>query len=56
VIGQFERLTGRGAVLNTSFNLHGEPIVATATDAIRVMAASDIQHLALNGHLLSKRA
>ena len=56
VIGQFERLTGRGAVLNTSFNLHGEPIVATAKDAIRVMAASDIQHLALNGHLLSKRA
>jgi carbamoyltransferase len=56
VIGQFERLTGRGAVLNTSFNLHGEPIVATARDAIRVMAASDIQHLALNGHLLSKRS
>jgi carbamoyltransferase len=55
VIDQFERLTGRGAVLNTSFNLHGEPIVATAKDAIRVMAASDIQHLALNGHLLSKR-
>jgi carbamoyltransferase len=56
VIGHFERLTGRGAVLNTSFNLHGAPIVATARDAIRVMAASDIQHLALNGHLLSKRA
>jgi carbamoyltransferase len=56
VIEEFERLSGRGAVLNTSFNLHGEPIVATAKDAIRVMAASDIQHLALNGHLLSKRA
>jgi carbamoyltransferase len=55
VISHFERLTGRGAVLNTSFNLHGEPIVATAKDAIRVMAASDIQHLALNQHLLSKR-
>ena len=55
VIERFERATGRGAVLNTSFNLHGEPIVATAKDAIRVMAASDIQHLALNGHLLSKR-
>ena len=55
VIDGFERATGRGAVLNTSFNLHGEPIVATANDAIRVMAASDIQHLALNDHLLSKR-
>ncbi len=56
VIDRFERLTGRGAILNTSFNLHGEPIVATGKDAIRVMAASDIQHLALNRHLLSKRA
>jgi carbamoyltransferase len=55
VISHFERLTGRGAVLNTSFNLHGEPIVATSRDAIRVMAASDIQYLALNDHLLSKR-
>jgi carbamoyltransferase len=55
VISHFERLTGRGAVLNTSFNLHGEPIVATGRDAIRVMAASDIQYLALNDHLLSKR-
>ena len=55
VIGHFERLTGRGGILNTSFNLHGEPIVATARDAIRVMAASDIQHLALNQHFLSKR-
>ncbi|HUI94955.1 MAG TPA: carbamoyltransferase C-terminal domain-containing protein [Xanthobacteraceae bacterium] len=55
LIGHFERLTGRGAILNTSFNLHGEPIVATGQDAIRVMANSGIQHLALNRHLLSKR-
>jgi carbamoyltransferase len=55
MIGHFERLTGRGAILNTSFNLHGEPIVATSQDAIRVMSNSGIQHLALNRHLLSKR-
>jgi carbamoyltransferase len=55
VISHFERLTGRGAILNTSFNLHGEPIVATSEDAIRVMSLSGIQHLALNRHLLSKQ-
>jgi carbamoyltransferase len=54
VISAFEQRTGRGAVLNTSFNLHGEPIVATSEDAIRVMSLSGIEHLALNDHLLSK--
>ena len=55
VISHFEQLTRRGAILNTSFNLHGEPIVATSEDAIRVMSLSGIQHLALNRHLLSKQ-
>lgn len=55
VIDGFERRTARGAILNTSFNLHGEPIVATSEDAIQVMSKSGIQHLALNRHLLSKR-
>ncbi|MEI7803850.1 MAG: carbamoyltransferase C-terminal domain-containing protein [Hyphomicrobiales bacterium] len=54
MIGYFEKRTGRGAVLNTSFNLHGEPIVATGNDAVRVMSLSGIRHLALNDHLLSK--
>jgi carbamoyltransferase len=54
VISKFEKLTGRGVVLNTSFNLHGEPIVATSQDAIRVMSLSGIRHLALNHHFLSK--
>ena len=54
VLDGFERRTGRGGVLNTSFNLHGEPIVMTSADAIRVLANSGLQHLALNHHLLSK--
>lgn len=56
VIEAFQERTGRGAILNTSFNLHGEPIVRTSQDAIRVMRLSGIQHLALNDHLLSKPA
>ena len=54
VIEAFERRTGRGGILNTSFNLHGEPIVMTSSDAVRVLAKSGLRHLALNGHLLSK--
>jgi carbamoyltransferase len=34
VLRAFERRTGIGAVLNTSFNLHGEPVVCSADDAL----------------------
>ncbi len=54
VLDSFERRTGRGGILNTSFNLHGEPIVMTSADAIRVLANSGLRHLALNKHLISK--
>ncbi|MCH7951968.1 hypothetical protein IH980_04510 [Patescibacteria group bacterium] len=55
VIKRFESLTGIGAVLNTSFNLHGEPIVASPETALRVFVLSDLKHLALENWLLSKR-
>jgi carbamoyltransferase len=54
VIDSFERRTGRGGILNTSFNLHGEPIVMTSADAVRVLAKSGLRHLALNDHIISK--
>lgn len=56
VIDAFEARTGRGAVLNTSFNLHGEPIVYTPADALRVLRLSGLDHLALGRHLVSKNA
>ena len=39
VIREFERRTGTGAVLNTSFNLHGEPLVGSPADARRHLRA-----------------
>ncbi|HUA50764.1 MAG TPA: carbamoyltransferase C-terminal domain-containing protein [Candidatus Sulfotelmatobacter sp.] len=54
IIEAFRRRTGIGAVLNTSFNLHGEPIVGSPLDAIRTMANSGLRHLALNKFLISK--
>jgi carbamoyltransferase len=56
VLGHFEERTGRGAILNTSFNLHGEPIVYAPADAIRVLLNSGLDHLALGHHLISKSA
>ncbi len=56
VIGKFEDKTGRGVVLNTSFNLHGEPIVQSPADAVRVLANSGLNHLALNNYIVSKKA
>jgi carbamoyltransferase len=55
VISEFERRTGVGAVLNTSFNLHGEPIVCTAADAVDTFERSGLPHLALGNWLISKR-
>ena len=54
LISAFERRTGVGAVLNTSFNLHGEPIVESPADAISTFMRSDLQHLILEDLLISK--
>lgn len=45
LVSEFEKETGVGAVLNTSFNLHGEPIVCTPEDAIDTFNRSGIDIL-----------
>ena len=56
LISSFEKLSGVGAVLNTSFNLHGYPLVATPEQAIMTLENSGLKHLALENYLLSKRS
>jgi carbamoyltransferase len=55
VIREFERRTGIGAVLNTSFNLHGEPLVGSAEDALDTFERSGLPHLALDRWMISKK-
>ena len=43
------------AVLNTSFNLHGEPLVCSAEDAVDTFERSGLPHLALGHWLISKK-
>lgn len=52
ILEAFERLTGRGALLNTSFNLHGHPIVNTPADAVHVLTGSELDGLILNNYLI----
>lgn len=54
LIEHFHTLTGIPAVLNTSFNIHGEPIVETPADAVSVFMRSGLKTLALGPFLLKK--
>ena len=47
--------TGIPALLNTSFNLHGEPIVRTIQDALRVFGKSELEVLWLDEHIIEKK-
>lgn len=52
---RFHALTGCPVVVNTSFNIRGEPIVCTPEDAYRCFMATDMDGLVLEDHLLLKR-
>ena len=54
LIEEFRRRRNIPAVLNTSFNIHGEPIVETPDDAVDVFLRSGLMHLAIGNYLLSK--
>ncbi len=50
----FEAETGVPLLVNTSFNVRGQPIVCTPADAIETFLGTDLDDLALGGFLLSK--
>jgi len=55
LISEFEKLTGIPALLNTSLNLHGEPMNATVADAVRTLALSALECLVISGNRLIYR-
>ena len=55
ILKKFEELTGRGILLNTSYNLHGYPIACGAKEAIWVMDNSGLKYLALGRKLIRRR-
>ena len=54
IIAEFERLTGCAVIVNTSFNVRGEPIVCTPEDAYRCFMRTNIDYLVLWPFILDK--
>jgi carbamoyltransferase len=51
----FEQLTGCGVLVNTSFNVRGEPIVCTPTDAYRCFMRTEMDYLVVENFFLDKK-
>jgi carbamoyltransferase len=56
LLSEFQRRTGCPILLNTSFNVRGEPIVCTPLDAVRCFAKSQIDLLVLEDFVLNRSA
>ena len=54
LISQFEKDTGCAVIINTSFNVRGEPIVCTPEDAYKCFMRTNIDYLVLGNFLLFK--
>ncbi len=55
LIEAFGRRTGVPVLLNTSFNLRGEPIVASPDDALKTFSWSDMDSLVMGRHVVDKK-
>lgn len=53
---EFKRQTGCGVMINTSFNIRGEPIVCTPTDAFKCLQATEMDVLVVENFILRKSA
>ena len=54
LIDHFEELTGCGVIVNTSFNVRGEPIVCTPEDAYRCFMRTEMDYLVVENFLMAK--
>ncbi len=54
LIKEFKHITGHGVLINTSFNVRGEPIVCTPLDAYRCYIKTEMDYLVLGNYLIVK--
>jgi len=54
LLREFGRITGVPVLVNTSFNVHGEPIVCTPRDAIEALYCTPLDALAIGPFILEK--
>jgi carbamoyltransferase len=55
LISDFKAKTGIGVVVNTSFNVRGEPIVCTPTDAYRCLMRTEMDYLVIGNYIFDKK-
>tara|TARA_Y100000590_G_scaffold466738_1_gene643140 strand:+ start:1004 stop:2227 length:1224 start_codon:yes stop_codon:yes gene_type:complete len=55
LISEFKKITGCGALLNTSFNLHGFPVVKNIIEAYDVLNRSDLDGLITKNYIILKK-
>ncbi len=55
IIEEYYKLTGLPSIINTSFNMHEEPIVCTPHDAIRAFQDGRLDYLAMGNYLIRNR-
>jgi carbamoyltransferase len=55
LINEFKTLTGCGLIVNTSFNVRGEPVVCTPEDAYRCFMRTEMDYLVLGDYVLDKK-
>ncbi|TVP47184.1 MAG: hypothetical protein EA341_12955 [Mongoliibacter sp.] len=54
LIAEFEKLTGYGLLVNTSFNVRGEPVVCTPFDAYRCFMSTEMDYLVIGDFVYIK--
>lgn len=53
ILKEYHRITGIPSLINTSFNMHEEPIVASPEDAIKAFKAAKLDYLAIGNYLVN---
>ena len=53
IVDEYRKITGLPTVINTSFNIHEEPIVCTPADAIRAFKIGHLDYLAMGNFLIA---
>ena len=54
LIKEFEKITGHAVIINTSFNIQGEPIVCKPRDALRTFGGTGLDALIIGDYIVRK--
>ena len=54
LIQAFKKITGFGIIINTSFNIQGEPVVCRPVDALRTFGGTGIDYLVMGDFIAKK--